>query len=218
MRNLIPRLQVVVARDRARADRVLADLTPGQELFLSPLTGDLFKISDSADESARVLGMVPGEWSSRIAEVEASGRQCRAWFVGELPFEKSPDGSYRIVVTVWCSSLNSRTGWRDLSADELLQAARLYEDRPAAAPRRQSPFQKSRLFQDDAVQQGRVTPASSAAPASQSAPLSQPQAGAVPQGQAQRQAPSAGSASGLRPEQVALIREAVQRRLAAKKE
>lgn len=210
MRNLIPRLQVVVARDRARADRVLADLTPGQELFLSPLTGDLFKISDSADESARVLGMVPGEWSSRIAEVEASGRQCRAWFVGELPFEKSADGSYRIVVTVWCSSLNSRTAWRDLSADELLHAARLYEDRPPAEPRRQSPFQKSRLFQDEAVPQGRVPSAPSTAAALRQASMPQPQAGA-------KQSDPA-PASGLRPEQVALIREAVQRRLAAKKE
>ena len=68
--------------------------------------------------------MIPSEWSQRIVAAESSGRKCRAWFVGGLPFEKSLDGSFRMVLTVWCSSLTSRTGWRDLSVDELLAAAR----------------------------------------------------------------------------------------------
>ncbi len=142
MRNLIPRLQVAVARDRSRADRVLAGLAIGQEVYLTWLTDDMLRVADRPDvEGANVLGVVQREWSARIAAVIASGRQCRAWYVGELPHEKSPDGSFRMVLTVWCSG-SSRSGWRDIGIDELVRTARVDDEpmpraqtlQPAVAP------------------------------------------------------------------------------------
>lgn len=200
MRNLIPRLQIVVARDRSRADRVLAGLEVGQEVFLSPLTEDLFKVTDSLDpDRARVLGVVPGEWSDRIASAEASGRQCRAWYVGELPYEKSADGSYRMLVTVWCSS-SSRSGWREIGVDELMRTARV-QDEPMPRPDApRSPVFRSRIHD-------RVTPRAplSIAPGAAKAGASPPR-GTTPQTTAQ-------GGAGLSSKQVDLIKEAVRRKL-----
>lgn len=136
MRNLIPRLQVVVARDRSRADRVLSGLFPGSEVFLTRQSREIYRVTDHQDPAlAQVLGVVTGDGAGRIATAEASGRQCRAWFVGALPMEKSPDGAYRMVLSVWCSSLTGRGGWREISAQELVQAARLQDEPlPAARP------------------------------------------------------------------------------------
>lgn len=200
MRNLIPRLQVAVARDRSRADRMLAGLAIGQEVFLSPLTEELFKVSDSpvADE-ARVLGVVPGEWSDRIAAAIASGRQCRAWYVGELPFEKSPDGSYRMLLTVWCSS-SSRSGWREIGIEELVRTARV-QDEPMPRPEApRSPLFKSRIHDH--------------APARP--PLAIPEVAQRGTAKASHPGTSA-SHTGLSAQQVDRIKEAVRKKLAERK-
>lgn len=202
MRNLIPRVQVVVARDRDRAERMLSGLKPGQEVFLSPLTEALLKVSDSADaDVARVLGVLSADWSDRILSTEATGRKCRAWFVGNLPNGVSEDGSYRIVLTVWCASLGGRAEWRELSVDELLAPAREGGERAGTPP--QSPFGRSRL-NDAGLRQ---TAASGA---------TRPPAPPVP-----AKAPAAGTAagqdrSGLRKDQIDLIRAAVQRKFPPK--
>jgi hypothetical protein len=40
-----------------------------------------------------------------------------------------------MVLSVWCSSLTGRGGWREISAQELVQAARLQDEPlPAARP------------------------------------------------------------------------------------
>lgn len=158
MRNLIPRLPVVVARDRSRAERMLAGLVLGQEVFLQRLTAELLKVTDNPDpDCARVLGVVPGEWSRRINTAEASGRPCRAWFVGELPSEKTHDGSIRLVLTVWCSSRSSGANDRDPSVDELLQGSRLPDvPWPEHLPSG-NPFRKSRLHQEPSALPPRTT-------------------------------------------------------------
>lgn len=145
IRNLIPRLQVVVARDQARADRVLAGLEVGQEVFLTRLTPDLFKVSDGVSPNeSRILGVIPAEWSHRIAVATESGRQCRIWYVGTLPQIKSPDGSFRMLLTVWCSTRHG-TKWREIGADELIRTARI-QDEPMPRPTQtQSPLFLSRI-------------------------------------------------------------------------
>lgn len=209
MRNLIPRLQVAVARDRSRADRMLAGLAIGQEVFLTPLTEELFKVSDGPNpDEARVLGVVPGEWSDRIAAAIASGRQCRAWYVGELPFEKSPDGSYRMLLTVWCSS-SSRSGWREIGIDELVRTARV-QDEPMPRPEApRSPVFNSRIHDrvpqrpplaiTEAVQRSNAKTGHSGTPAEP--PARHPTA----------------SPTGLSAQQVDRIKEAVRKKLAERK-
>lgn len=193
MRNLIPRLQVVVARDKSRAERVLGTLTPGLELFLAPLTEELMKVSAHTNaEGAFLLGILPREWSARIQATEASGRQCRAWFVEDLPPERSPDGTFRAVLTIWCSSRSSQPGWRNLSVDELLSAARAAPDVEPPMRVMDSPFRKSRLFELPIAQE----PGRHVLPAQRTV------------------APK--DAQGLSSAQLDLIRDAVRRRLAAR--
>jgi hypothetical protein len=105
-------------------------LKPGIELYLSPLSESLLKVSlNPASEAGGLLGVVSSGWSSRIIAAEASGRTCRAWFVGEFPPDNSPDEMYRIDLTVWCSSLFGKAAWRNLSVDELLAPARMSRDK-----------------------------------------------------------------------------------------
>ncbi|WP_159082577.1 hypothetical protein [Paragemmobacter aquarius] len=147
MRNLIPQIQISVARDRQRANRVIAELVLGQEVFLTRLTDDLLKVTDSNDpNTARVLGVVFAEWSDRIVAAETSGRQCRAWYVGELPLEKSVDGTYRILLTVWCST-SGQTGWREIGVEELLRTARVHFDMPIRSRRQRRPVFNSRIHE-----------------------------------------------------------------------
>lgn len=150
MRSLIPRLHVVMARDALRAGRLLGALTPGQEVYLTPLTPTLLKVCDQEGAaSARVLGVIPPEASDRIRASEASGRPCRAWFVDHVPAEDSSDGSFQMVLSVWCSSLTAASGgWRDLTLEELRETVR------RAARHDLPPASAGRLAQSSAAPSG----------------------------------------------------------------
>ena len=90
------------------------------------VTATLLKVCDQdGPVSGRVLGIVPPEASDRIRMAEASGRPCRAWFVDHIPAAESSDGSFQMVLSVWCSSLTTAAGgWRDLTLEELRETVR----------------------------------------------------------------------------------------------
>lgn len=214
MRNLIPRLQVSVARNRARADRMLAELVLGQEVFLTRLTDDLLKVTDSNDpDTARVLGVVMAEWSDRIAAAEASGRQCRAWYVGELAHGKSFDGTFRILLTVWCST-SSQTGWREIGVEELLRTARVQDEATMPVRQQRGPAFTSRI--NDAIPRRRPLVIGDHGQASPVDRSQTPDTGATPS--ASRIPGATGRADAARgaalsAQQVDLIKDAVLRKL-----
>lgn len=181
---------------------MLAGLSIGQEVFLTPLTEEMFKVSDGPNaDDARVLGVVAGEWADRISAAIGSGRQCRAWYVGELPQEKSPDGSFRMLLTVWCSS-SSRSGWREIAVEELVRTARVQDEPMPRAEAPRAPAFKSRIH-DRVPARAPLTIAEAAHRVT-----GKPVAGTgVP-------VPASAGPSGLSTQQMDRIKEAVRRKLA----
>jgi hypothetical protein len=124
MRVLIPRLEVVVARDKCRAFRLMNCLHLGAEVFLRPFSENFIQVYVNYENDNHLcLGLIHKPWSSRIISAQSTGRECRAWFVGSIPIEIARDGAFRLIISVWCSSLATEGRWSNLSTSYVLSAS-----------------------------------------------------------------------------------------------